>query len=266
MRRTSVWRTPRNHPGILRGLRLAPAGIGSAMLTLLAATTAVAGEAKFTPPQGCTAFATVQHKGCTVSQHYTCEGDPAGYQWSLYMDADGPFFASLIDSETRWIESHDLDSGGGETLQSETDPASFTELLATGTDTYDFTQAAPDGTTTRYVGVDRLTGETIDVSGITMERTEFDISAFDAEGGLLWRRKGNDLIQREWRLFFGDRESFENSYGDTEESVSTPMTVAHPGDKGFLSAKPEFDCDMMMTRAPLPQATPQATENDHDQL
>lgn len=246
MCRTGTWQAMAISP--TRAERMAGSGSLALLFVAMMPCAATAAE-KFTAPQGCTVFATVQHKGCTVSQHYRCEGDPAGYQWSLYMDAQGPFFASLIDGETRWIESLDLDSGGGESLASEADPASFTELLATGKDSYDFTQAAPDGTTTRYVGVDKLTGQTISVSGVAMERTEFDISAFDAEGGLLWRRKGNDLIQREWRLFFGDRESFENSYGDTEDSVSTPVSIAHPGDGGFLSARPEFDCDMMMTEA-----------------
>jgi hypothetical protein len=74
-----------------------------------------------------------------------------------------------------------------------------------------------------------------------------DLSAFDAEGNFLWRRIGNDLIQRDWRLFFGDRERFENNAGDVEESISSPVAIARPGEKGFLATSPEYDCEQMMT-------------------
>lgn len=216
------------------------------LLSFGAATPALA-AAKFTPPEGCTVFATVQHRNCEISQHYRCQKDPADHQWAIYADAGGPFFASRIDGETRWIESHDLADGRSETLTSEADPASLSKLLETGKDTYDFTQAANDGLVTRYVGVDRLTGETVRISGQTLERTEYDIKAYDAQGSLLWHRLGHDLVHRDWRLFFGDNERFENSFGDVVESTSTPVAIALPGEKGFLATKPEFDCELMMT-------------------
>lgn len=207
----------------------------------------VAAAEKFTPPAGCTVFATVQHRGCEVSQHYRCDRDPADQQWAVYSDANGPFFASRIDGETRWIESLDLDDGIAESLGHETDPASFSELLKSGNDSYDFTQTDSNGATTRYVGEDRLTGQSVMIGRQMLERTEYDIKAYDAQGTFLWHRTGNDLIHRDWRLFFGDRERFENNAGDVVDSTSTPVAIAVPGDKGFLAAKPEFDCDMMMT-------------------
>lgn len=223
-----------------------PMTCGAAAVALaLAAPAAAAG--RFTPPQGCEVFATVQHRNCQVSQHYRCAADPADQQWAVYLDAEGPFFASRIDGETRWLESRDLDSGGQEVIGNETDPASFTELLSSGRDSYDFTQTDQDGVTTRYVGEDRLTGQSLSLDGTVLERTEFDLSAFDAEGNFLWRRIGNDLIQRDWRLFFGDRERFENNAGDVEESISSPVAIARPGEKGFLATSPEYDCEQMMT-------------------
>lgn len=226
--------------------------VGCAVLVALLAVVAggpVGAADLYTPPEGCTVFATVQHRQCEVSQHYTCAADPAGDQWAVYMDAKGPFFSSHIDAETRWLESFDIDDGGTETMTSEADPASFSTLTAKGRDDYDFIQTASDGSTRHYVGYDKLTGQVLTISGIRMERTEFDLTAYADDGSVLWRRTGNDLIQRDWKLFFGDRERFENSYGDKEETVSTPVTVALPGQPGFLTQKPEFDCDMMMTRA-----------------
>ena len=46
-------------------------------LILLAAPTSAA---TFAPPTGCTAYLTVQSRGCLVSQFYTCESDAKGEQ------------------------------------------------------------------------------------------------------------------------------------------------------------------------------------------
>ena len=88
-----------------------------------------------------------------------------------------------------------------------------------------------------------------DVDGIEMDQTEFDLQTFAADGSLLHRRSGNQMISREWRLFFSDTEHFENAFGDVEDTVSRPMTFAFPGDAGFLSSRPQFGCDQMMTDA-----------------
>jgi hypothetical protein len=92
---------------------------------------------KFAAPKGCTVYQTVQMRGCQVSHHYRCEGDAAGDQWSVYLDANGPYYMSRIDSETRWIESFDLSTGETDRIGEETDPASFSTLLANGRDKYD---------------------------------------------------------------------------------------------------------------------------------
>ncbi len=217
-------------------------------LFLLMASPALA-AGKFTPPQGCEVFMTVQHSDCQVSQHYTCEGEPKGDQWSVYEGADGPYYMSRIDSETRWIESHDLVTPESDKLGTETDPASFSGLLESGRDDFDFTTESSNGEVRRYVGHDKLTGRKITIDGIELDQTEFDLQTFAADGSLLHRRSGNQMISRDWRLFFSDTEHFENAFGDKEDTVSRPMTFAFPGDAGFLSARPQFGCDQMMTDA-----------------
>jgi hypothetical protein len=207
-----------------------------------------AAAGKFAAPKGCTVYQTVQMHGCQVSHHYRCEGDAAGDQWSAYLDESGPFYVSRIDSETRWLESHDLTTGEQDRLEDEIDPASFSTLLATGRDTYDFTTISSTGEVRRYTGFDELTGETVVIDGVTLERTRFDLTATGADGEMIWHRTGEQLVQRDWRLFFADRESFENAEGDRTELRDTPVTFAGPGDAGFLAAKPEYDCDAMMTR------------------
>jgi hypothetical protein len=216
------------------------------VLALCPALPAHAGG-KFAVPQGCEAYATVQMRSCQVSQHYRCQADAAGDQWAVYMDGQGPYYLSRIDRETRWLQSLDLTTGEEDRLAEETDPASFTTLITTGRDDYDFTTESAAGEVRRYTGYDELTGETVTIDGVTLERTRFDLTAWDAGGQMIWHRKGRQLVHREWRLFWADTEEFENSFGDRESLVDTPVQFAAPGEKGFLSADPVYDCDELMT-------------------
>lgn len=224
-------------------------------LFLLAASPALA-AGQFQPPEGCEVFVTVQHTDCQVSYHYTCASDPKGHQWSVYAGSDGPYYMSRIDSETRWIESHDLITPESDALGTEAEPASFSNLLETGRDDFDFTTTSSTGEVRRYVGYDRLAGHNVTIDGVTFEATEFELETFDGQGEFLHRRSGTQMISRDWRLFFSDAEHFENAYGDAEDSQSRPMTFAFPGEKGFLSTVPQFGCDQMMTMnealAPVP--------------
>ncbi|MCV2873984.1 hypothetical protein OEZ71_16940 [Defluviimonas sp. WL0050] len=229
-----------------------PGGIlGLGALALIFTLPAHAGG-KFAAPAGCEVYATVQMRECQVSQHYRCAHDAPGDQWATYLDGEGPYYSSRIDAETRWLESYDLYSGETDRLMSEVDPASFTTLITTGRDDYDFTTESNSGNVVRYSGHDRLTGEKVVIDGVTLERTKFDLTARNAAGEVLWTRKGQQLIHRDWRIFFADRETFENTAGESSESVSTPVVFALPGEKGFLSADPQYDCNMTMTEAVLP--------------
>jgi hypothetical protein len=223
---------------------------GGALALLSAVSAEAAG--KFAAPKGCTVYQTVQMHSCQVSNHYRCDGDAAGDQWSVYLDGDGPFYMSRIDSETRWIDSYDLTSGERDQILEESDPASFTQLLETGRDAYDFTTKGSSGEVRRYKGFDELTGEKVVIDGVTLERTRFDLTATDVAGKMIWHRAGEQLIQRDWRLFFADHESFENGAGDKTEVRDTPVTFASPGQPGFLASTPEFDCDAVMTQAETP--------------
>lgn len=222
-----------------------------ALLTilLLAAGPAAAGG-KFQLPEGCEAFVTVQHSDCQVSQHYTCEKDPAGDQWAVYAGPEGPFYMSRIDRETRWVESHDLVTPESDRLGTETDPASFSALLETGRDDFDFSTVSSNGVVQRYVGHDRLTGKTFEIDGVPFEQTEFALETFDDAGNFISRRRGEQMISRDWRLFFGDSENYEDANGDTAMTISRPMTFAFPGEAGFLARMPLFGCSEMMTEAP----------------
>lgn len=208
-----------------------------------------AAAATFTPPQGCTPFMTVQMRGCLVAHYFTCAGDAPGEQWDTLYDADGPFFSAKVDAEFQWLESWDFSPPQRTVLEEPSrDAASFSGLLATGEDTYDFSTLSDDGSRRSYVGVDRLTGERATIDGIELEVTGFEIEERAETGDVVARRWGNQYVHRDWRLFFSGREMFENTEGRLPTD-NTPVDFIFPGEPGYLSTVPLFGCDELMSRA-----------------
>ncbi len=208
----------------------------------------------FSPPEGCQLTLTVQMRQCQVANHYTCAKDAPGDRWIAYADGSGVFFTSRIDNETRWMESISTETGEIDVLEdSAPDHASFSTLLATDRDDYDFYTLNNLGERRRYTGHDLLTGEQVVIDGTPLERASFDLSSYDATGAFVSRRYGSQYVSRELRIFFSDTESFENAYGDKVTTSQPPAAFARPGDKDFGAAEPVFDCDMLMTDA---QPTP----------
>lgn len=226
------------------------------MFAILAAAGPATAQATFALPQGCTAYVTEQQRSCVVSHHFTCADDPKGWQRRVDIDEDGVIYVAAIDEETRWMESYSprsdivelLDEGGR-------DPASFSALLSTGVDSFDFTtRTDPEGVVTRYIGEDRLTGETVTISGVTLERTTFTMVVQDQNGAEIWRSEGREFINREWRTFFGGTRS--TTLGDESwDSDSTPVAFILPGETGFLSMNPRYDCGVLLSKAPTSGTT-----------
>lgn len=206
----------------------------------------------YQPPRGCTLDMTVQLHNCQVANHFRCADDPAGDRWVSYADGGGEYFLSHIDRETRWLESISRADGTIDRLDESgsADHASFSTLLSTGRDDFDFATISTTGEVRRYIGFDALTGNTVTISGVTLERTRFELRVEDASGNLIARRKGNQFINRDMRLFFSDAETVENAFGDRASTYEAPAAFAFPGDEGFGATKPEYDCDMMMTNLP----------------
>jgi hypothetical protein len=221
----------------------------SAYLALaLVGSPALAGT--WSAPQGCEAFMTVQSKACRVSHYYKCSADAPGDQWRVDMDQEGPFFTSRIDSEGQWVESFDptrqvLDQGP-------VDAASFSELLAAGIDTWDFTLSKEDGTGTRATGYDRLTGKLVTIDGIGLKQTEVEFTEYDRAGNVLRRSRGNEYVHPEWRLFFAGPGETDLGDGQWLPIDGSPMQFIFPGEEGFLATQPIFDCDALT--AGLPQS------------
>jgi hypothetical protein len=232
---------------------VAGAAVVAACLSAPALPTAAQGAPEvFQVPPGCTAFLTVQSRGCMVSHHWTCEGDAPGTHWRAALDSDGPFSLSFTDAEFRWLQSWDLRRGSITSLiEPEEDPANLTELLATGNDAMVFSLRieGPSGSSQRdYTGFDRLTGDAVTVDGRSLLMTEF---TYQFDTGIGARRvSGNQFVHEGWRMFFGGIETVTEGDGTSFEYDSSPMEFAEPGEAGFLSLEPIYDCGEMMSGAP----------------
>lgn len=217
----------------------------AALPFLLLAPMAQAGD--FTPPGGCTVYLTVQSRGCMVSHHWTCEGNAPGQQWSGDIDATGLVYVGQIDHEAQWLKSYYTQAAEEETLvEPAIDPANLTALFATGTDTYDFMLDDTNGRM-RVFGVDRIVERDLMIDGERLHRTEFDIRVTDLEGTLLYADQGSEYVSEKHRRFFSGTGRFRQPETPIEYDQS-PMEFIYPGETGFLSDEPKYDCAVVTAR------------------
>lgn len=199
-------------------------------------------------PAGCTAYVTIQKRGCTISHLFTCEADPDGHQRRIDMDQEQIVYAGVIDAETQWIESNHFLSGSTDRLApGAADPASFTELTETGKDTFEFSTISDLFGETNYLGRDELTGVTVTIDGIQLEETYFEVVASDPSGAELWRVSGNEYVSRDWRTFLSGIRSVTTP-NDVFETDGRPVEFVFPGEAGFLSVNPRHDCGVMLSK------------------
>ena len=226
--------------------------IRSLCLAVLTASP-VAAQDTFALPAGCEAYVTIQSRNCSVSHHFTCEGDPAGHQRRVDLNEEGMTYVGVIDAETQWIQSFHVSTQHSEVLrEGPADPASFTELVGSGEDTYDFYTDSDEIGATRYVGRDGLTGEVRVIDGIALRETEYSIVAYGPEGTEEWRSFGNEYISEDWRMFMSGRGTTITP-GEEWESDDSPVEFIFPGEPGFLSANPKYDCGATLSNWEVPQ-------------
>ena len=229
------------------------------LLALTIATPGIAGT--FTAPEGCTANLTVQSRGCSVSHFYTCEADPKGNQWRADFGYDGQNYLSMIDSETQWVESYDIAMDGSGSRVRETldanprDPASMTELVTSGIDTFDFNLTKETGEQTHIVGFDKLTGKVAEIDGVTLRETEYEYTQTDADGKVLRHSKGREYISEEFRSFFSGHSEWQAEDGTWFPIEGAPISFMRPDERGFGSTTPLFECDAQMSQL-MPNVIP----------
>ena len=199
------------------------------------------------PPEGCTGFLTVQQRGCVVSNHYTCEDDPEGHQWRADFTQEGPVFASQINEETEWVESLSLVTRIRRVMQEAPDPASLSELLETGVDTYDFTTVSDAGEETRWRGADQLTGETLEIGDHELPVVTYTLEQY-VDGEPVAASRGTNFVSEEWRLFLPGVSETVTADGLEATTDNTPVELIEPGEPGFFASRPIYDCNVEEAR------------------
>lgn len=230
------------------------------LLTLAFPAAAQEGPRFFSLPPGCDAWLTIQSADCSVDHHFSCEGDPEGHKRRVSLGTEGLTYMGTIDNETQWVQSFHPLTPHSEALEANpTDPASFSELLQIGIDTYDFSTASNEIGVTRYVGQDTLTGRQITIDDVTLDETQYNITAYDDSGDVMWSAKGNEFISRNWRMFLSGTSEVTLPNGETYDSDGTPVEFIYPGEPGFMSAHPKHGCGVELSRLPsftIPQEVP----------
>lgn len=209
---------------------------------------------RFPVPEGCTAFLTVQARSCLISHHWRCDGDPEGSHWRATLDQEGAFYLNYTDAEFRWLRAFNLRNGAQHTLiEPEEDPASMSALLETGRDTMVFSirEERAEGIFQRdYTGFDALSGATVTVDGEELLVTEFAYQ-WQTEAGPR-ETEGSQFVSPRLGLFFGGLETVTTPSGDVFEGNYSPVEFSEPGEPGFLSTEPQYDCGDMMSALTLP--------------
>lgn len=201
----------------------------------------------FSLPAGCTAFLTVQSKDCSVDHHFTCEGDPDGHKQRVSLTERGLSYLGSTNFESQWVGSFHPLTGHSEQLSDVANaPASFSELIASGKNVFDFETNSAEIGTTRYVGQDELTGRGVIIDDVTLEETKYSITALAPDGTELWRAEGNEYISRDLRLFFAGSGTVTTPT-DSYDKDDSPVEFIYPGEPGFLSANPKHGCGVLLS-------------------
>ncbi|MBC9246492.1 hypothetical protein H4P12_07150 [Paracoccus sp. 11-3] len=226
-----------------------PLLLGAAAIVAATLIPQITRAGTFSPPQGCTLTVTVQNRSCTVSQFYQCSHDAAGDQRTAIFDKDGLTYESRIDAETRWMESYSHRTGIKDRLIAEArDHASYSTLLETGMDDFDFWTESNTGERLHRVGQDKLTGRKVTIDGVELEETRFQLTTFNAAGDVLIKRSGQQYINRDLGRFLGGTEVGTDWTGQRTETNDSPVLFSFPDEEGYGETTPQFDCDQMMTQ------------------
>jgi hypothetical protein len=215
-------------------------------LTLGLGSAATAAET-FAPPQGCTGTLTVQMRQCLVTNVWTCAADAPGEQWVSLFTQEGPWQVRKIDRDFQWLTTYYANPPEVETMQMPAaDPSNLDELISTRNDTYDFIVSSDTGNEPeRFVGYDRLTGETVQIDGETLLRTEFAYDQLNPAGDIISSAAGRQYVSATHRLFFFG-EDWNAATPDLVTDAS-PVQFIYPGEAGFMSPNPKYDCGAVLS-------------------
>jgi hypothetical protein len=231
------------------------------ILALILATPAGAGD--FALPEGCEAFLTIQSKGCNVSVLWRCDVSPAGDFTEASFGPDGLETLVSYAASYQWLDTiYTWDSSREEYLPPAADPIDMATLIDTGIDTYDFAMRRfqPDlSYDIRVTGADELTGQTTEIDGYTLELVHTRLEIVAEDGTVEYKAEGTQYFSRALGQFFLGPETVFDTDGNATDYDSGPLDIILPGEPGFGSSTPLYEC----TRQDAALSAPRSAGDEH---
>lgn len=194
----------------------------------------------YTVPAGCEAIVTVQSRSCLVRQVMRCADNPDGATIALVRQ-EGEDVLLRQDAGSQTIEA--VSVGTGEVVRTVvvTDPIDARLAAKTGHDGFDLEQDGGPGPRERFAGEMVSDGAPVIIDGVLLV-------PLAAETVITTIKTGETRTLRQ-TLLFEPRERI--AYVATTQMTDppgalldrTPVSFILPGEAGFLSMEPDYDCD-----------------------
>lgn len=226
--------------------------------------------ASFSAPQGCETFLTVQSKQCAVANLYRCAAEPEGSFWEVLHSSEGLESVVSYDPDYQWLTAYYAWDGASETFVAPAEDAiSKSTLMAEGIDTFRFTMArtAPgEDREITVVGADQLVGRETVIDDVTLEAVSTELRILSDSGEVEYHARGFQYLSREFGLFFLGTEEVIGADGTATVYDSSPVEFIMPGEPGFGSTLPFYECDQQKAGFPPVAPGPGQKETIHDQI
>jgi hypothetical protein len=214
---------------------------------LCCAQVAVAQEDVFTAPAGCETKLTVQTKECQVEHYYICADTGSDVTRVVFVE-DGPSFISRVDGKAQWVSSMSLPDGSVTETVDIVTPIDVGALYETGEHHFEFTERWPSGREVEAKGWDRIIQRNVMVDGEVLDRTVFEVTYTDAESGaLIETYTGSEYVSEKHMRFFSGKGTVETPDGTRDSFDRSPKEFIYPGEPGFASTTPRYDCGVLMS-------------------
>lgn len=208
-------------------------------------------EIQFEPPIGCQPVLTVQQRSCQVMNHWRCGSGDGVENWYGYF-TDGGAVDSFEKNgpDHQFIHVQHFSEGGmfmGVTAAN--DNSSLSALVSTGRDNFDVTFSMNlfgiefDA---RFLGETKLSGKQIKVDGETLSELTSSFAMTFLDSDLLGEElniagTSTDYLLVADEIFMDGTGVVETSEG-TERDDNSPVEIIRPGEDGFFTRIPKYDC------------------------
>ncbi len=198
-----------------------------------------------TSREGCEGIYTVEKTNCIVEHFFRCSGVDGQYVRHEMIDGrHNTEFVELADPEYNLIRSADLRGFTDSTLVSSVRRFSLSDLLANGR------SSSVGVMSMRVLGAEQqgpfrmeaeMSGETKVIDGVQLRIGQATgtvglrppVGNMTSKGSLMIDAEDGVVLEGTWTVEFG---------GMRREVGGEPLAIVHPGESGFLSNIPKYDC------------------------